>query len=65
MPGDGTRHSEVFHLWMQDVFAAPESPDFEVIRIYHPSVSIKITIHKLLITRYGYFYWYIRNILRL
>ncbi len=37
MHGGGLRHSEVFHLWVQDVFADPEDPDLAVVRIYHPS----------------------------
>ena len=37
MHGGGLRHSEVFHLWVQDVFADPEDPNLAVVRIYHPS----------------------------
>jgi hypothetical protein len=37
MHGGGLRHSEVFHLWIQDVFADPEDPNLAVVRIYHPS----------------------------
>ena len=37
MHGGGLRHSEVFHLWVQDVFPDPEDPNLAVVRIYHPS----------------------------
>lgn len=37
MHGGGLRHSEVFHLWVQDVFPDPEDPKLAVVRIYHPS----------------------------
>lgn len=37
MHGGGLRHSEVFHLWVQDVFLDPEDPKLAVVRIYHPS----------------------------
>ena len=37
MHGGGLRHSEVFHLWVQDVFADPKDPELAVVRIYHPS----------------------------
>lgn len=37
MHGGGLRHSEVFHLWVHDVFPDPEDPDLAVVRIYHPS----------------------------
>ncbi len=37
MHGGGLRHSEVFHLWVQDVFPDPEDPNHAVVRIYHPS----------------------------
>lgn len=37
MHGGGVRHSEVFHLWIHDVFPDPDDPDFPVVRIYHPS----------------------------
>lgn len=37
MHGGGLRHSEVFHLWVQDVLPDPEDPNFAVVRIYHPS----------------------------
>lgn len=37
MHGGGLRHSEVFHLWVQDVFLDPEDPNLAVVRIYHPS----------------------------
>lgn len=37
MHGGGLRHSEVFHLWVQDVFINPEDPNLAVVRIYHPS----------------------------
>lgn len=37
MHGGGLRHSEVFHLWVQDVFPDPEDLNLAVVRIYHPS----------------------------
>lgn len=37
MHGGGLRHSEVFHLWIDDVFPDPEEPNLAVVRIYHPS----------------------------
>lgn len=37
MHGGGLRHSEVFHLWVQDVFPDPDDPKIAVVRIYHPS----------------------------
>ncbi|HYE68267.1 MAG TPA: gamma-mobile-trio recombinase GmtY [Anaerovoracaceae bacterium] len=37
MHGGGLRHSEVFHLWVQDVFPDPYDPNLAVVRIYHPS----------------------------
>lgn len=37
MHGGGLRHSEVFHLWVQDVYPDHEDPNFAVVRIYHPS----------------------------
>ncbi|HCL02745.1 MAG TPA: site-specific integrase [Lachnoclostridium phytofermentans] len=37
MNGGGLRHSEVFHLWVQDVFPDPEDANLAVVRIYHPS----------------------------
>lgn len=37
MHGGGLRHSEAFHLWVQDVFPDPEDPNLAVVRIYHPS----------------------------
>jgi site-specific recombinase XerD len=37
MHGGGLRHSEVFHLWVQDVFSDPEDSNLAVVRIYHPS----------------------------
>lgn len=37
MHGGGLRHSEVFHLWVQDVFLDHEDPNLAVVRIYHPS----------------------------
>lgn len=37
MHGGGLRHSEVFHLWVQDVYPDPEDPKLAVVRIYHPS----------------------------
>lgn len=37
MHGGRLRHSEVFHLWVQDVFTDPEDPNLAVVRIYHPS----------------------------
>ena len=37
MHGGGLRHSEVFHLWIQDVFPDHEDPNLAVVRIYHPS----------------------------
>lgn len=37
MHGGGLRHSEVFHLWVQDVFPDPDDPNLAVVRIYHPS----------------------------
>lgn len=37
MHGGGLRHSEVFHLWIQDVFPDPEDSNLAVVRIYHPS----------------------------
>lgn len=37
MHGGGLRHSEVFHLWVQDVFPDPEDEKLAVVRIYHPS----------------------------
>lgn len=37
MHGGGIRHSEVFHLWVQDVFPDPEDSNLAVVRIYHPS----------------------------
>ncbi|MBK5246739.1 MAG: site-specific integrase [Peptostreptococcaceae bacterium] len=37
MHGGGLRHSEVFHLWIQDVYADSEDPELAVVRIYHPS----------------------------
>ena len=37
MHGGGLRHSEVFHLWLKDVFPNPEDPNSAVVRIYHPS----------------------------
>lgn len=37
MHGGGLRHSEVFHLWVQDVFPDPEDSNLAVVRIYHPS----------------------------
>ena len=37
MHGGGLRHSEVFHLWIQDVFPDPDDPDLAIVRIYHPS----------------------------
>ncbi len=37
MHGGGVRHSEVFHLWVDDVFADPKDPDLAIVRIYHPS----------------------------
>ncbi|MEA4847167.1 MAG: gamma-mobile-trio recombinase GmtY [Clostridiaceae bacterium] len=33
----GLRHSEVFHLWVHDVYPDPKDPDLAVVRIYHPS----------------------------
>lgn len=33
----GLRHSEPFHLWMQDVISDPNDPDMAIVRIYHPS----------------------------
>lgn len=33
----GLRHSEPFHLWVQDVIPDPEDPDMAIVRIYHPS----------------------------
>ncbi|MBZ9692211.1 gamma-mobile-trio recombinase GmtY [Clostridium sp. M14] len=37
MHGGGLRHSEVFHLWVQDVLPDPEDPNLVAVRIYHPS----------------------------
>lgn len=37
MHGGGLRHSEVFHLWVHDVYADPDDPELAVVRIYHPS----------------------------
>ncbi|MFZ0577044.1 MAG: site-specific integrase, partial [Psychrobacillus psychrotolerans] len=37
MHGGGLRHSEVFHLWVQDIFPDHEDPDLAVVRIYHPT----------------------------
>ena len=37
MHGGGLRHSEVFHLWLKDVYPNPEDPNSAVVRIYHPS----------------------------
>ncbi|MDO5294942.1 MAG: gamma-mobile-trio recombinase GmtY [bacterium] len=37
MHGGGLRHSEVFHLWIQDVYADLDGPNLAVVRIYHPS----------------------------
>ena len=37
MHGGGLRHSEVFHLWVDDVYADPEDRELAVVRIYHPS----------------------------
>ena len=37
MHGGGLRHSEVFHLWLKDVFPDPKDPNSAVVRIYHPS----------------------------
>jgi len=37
MHGGGLRHSEVFHLWVHDVYADPQDPEMAVVRIYHPS----------------------------
>jgi hypothetical protein len=37
MHGGGLRHSEVFHLWIHDVYPDPEDPELAVVRIYHPS----------------------------
>lgn len=36
MHGGGLRHSEVFHLWVQDVFHDPEDSNLAVVRVYHP-----------------------------
>ncbi len=33
----GLRHSEVFHLWLDDVVFDADAPDMAVVRIYHPS----------------------------
>lgn len=33
----GLRHSEVFHLWMDDVYPSPKDPGLAIVRIYHPS----------------------------
>lgn len=33
----GLRHSEPFHLWIQDVVPDPDDPDMAIVRIYHPS----------------------------
>lgn len=33
----GVRNSEVFHLWVQDVFLDPDDCDSVIVRIYHPS----------------------------
>lgn len=37
MHGGGLRHSEVFHLWIHDVFPDPEDCNLAVVRIYHPN----------------------------
>lgn len=37
MHGGGIRHSEAFHLWIQDVYPDPDDPNMAVVRIYHPS----------------------------
>lgn len=36
MHGGGLRHSEVFHLWVHDVYPDPEDPNLAVVRVYHP-----------------------------
>lgn len=35
--GGGLRHSEIFHLWTQDVMHDPFDSDLALVRIYHPS----------------------------
>jgi len=37
MHGGGLRHSEVLHLWVQDVMDDPYDPNLALVRIYHPS----------------------------